>query len=157
MRWSIVLPLLLVAMSGCGLVEPRTSVSYSPLWGLSVSNTKDTDVEVRNAKWKDLEIEYLKLRDNASDVMTANVAQMAVIVEQMKVTGQNIKEGIAEFSNLIRSATPLAGMFTSGAAINTPLGGGSVSNAAIGSIVEAWLEKRFGKIPASAPTTQPAE
>lgn len=155
MRFCILAGALMLLV-GCGAVEPTTEFSMG-VFGTKFVDTKDNNVSVKGLKWKDLEMEELIIRNNASDVMTANVAQMAALNEQMKIHGENIRAGIAELSGLVRAATPMAGLFAPGVSATGPLGtsfgmNSATTEALIERIADVVIQKT--KAAASQPTTQ---
>lgn len=105
---------LVMAASGClgtpsGWFEPETNVSYSPLWGLKVHDTKDNDIDAEGSydpETKKLDFKFT-IRNNASDVNESQLAlmqehreQMAVYNEQMRIHGENIVNAFGMLNQL---------------------------------------------------------
>lgn len=101
-------------ITGCGNVEPETRVGWDPVRRQIVfRDTKDNDIEIKNLKYDPatdgFSMESLVIRNNASDVMTANVAQMQVILEMHKTFGQNAQIVLGGLADIAGQLTPLLG------------------------------------------------
>lgn len=113
----------LLVLAGCGVLTPKTAVSYSPLWGFGFADTKDNDVEIVGLEvdpaTKRIKCEKLTIRNNASDPIRENVAQLQKVNEQLVIHGQNLIGAMREFSSMV---VPVAGMFAPGIGVKGPLG-----------------------------------
>ena len=105
-------------LTGCGAIKPHTKFGMG-MFGWNLSDTKDNDIEVKNARYDpkthEFSVESIVIRNNSSDVMTANVAQMQQITEQMK----EINIGTALWMDMIKSVVPgVAGGMASGGGVS---------------------------------------
>jgi len=137
--------LCLGLLCGCGAVEPRTAFSYGAL-GFSFSDTKNNDVQIkkfnRDPVSGAVSFDELTVRNNASDVMTANVQQMVALNEQFRIHGENLNRMLGQITAILPSVLP-------GLRIEGPLGGSATVNPALVEAIAEALERR--KAAASQP------
>ena len=140
---------ILGSLCGCGAVEPATKFSYGAL-GFSFSDTKNNDVQIKNFKRDPssgvVSFDELTVRNNASDVMTANVAQMQKLNEQFIIHGQNLNNMLGQITSVLPTILP-------GARVSGPLGGSvEVNPAVIEAIIKAIDARKAASQP---PAVQP--
>lgn len=131
---KLVTVVLVATLAGCGAVEPKTAFSYGA-FGFSFSDTKNNDVQIkdfnRDPATGAVSFKELTVRNNASDVMTANVQQMIALNEQFKIHGENLNRMLGQITAILPSILP-------GMTVNGPLGGSVQFNpATIRAIAEA--------------------
>ena len=122
---------LLLTATGCGYANPRTIVRAGPVY---LEDSKDNDILLEGAEYNhktgDLHIDKFTLRNNASDVRIANVEQLRLVNEQIRIHGENIAQSLGLITALAEKALP-------GLKINGPLGGSATaSNAAVALLAE---------------------
>lgn len=125
-----------VAGTGCASIQdmvrpavPHTKASYGAFSGFNLDDTKNNDIDAEgeyNAKTGDYKVKF-KIRNNASDVMLANVEQMKVFtlglaarVEQMDARTREVE---AHGRNIIGSLEQIKGMLGE---VISPLKGASI-------------------------------
>lgn len=118
---------------GCGNVVPRTHFSYGA-FGFSFEDTKNNDVAIKNFKRDPasgvVSFDELTVRNNSSDVMTANVAQMQKLNEQFIIHGENLNRMLGTLTSVLPSILP-------GVSVNGPLGGSAtISGGALESLAK---------------------
>ena len=96
-------------LTGCGVANPRTEISYGP-FGFSLHNSKDVTIRVKkagfNAETKDFEVEDLEVFDDASSVRIANVEQLKLVNEQIRIHGENIAQSLGLITGLLEKVVP---------------------------------------------------
>ena len=125
------LGLFVISIAGCGYANPRTVVRAGPVY---LEDSKDNDILLEGAEYNhqtgDLHIDKFTLRNNASDVRIANVEQLRLVNEQIRIHGENITQSLGLITALAEKALP-------GLKINGPLGGSATaSNSAVAILAE---------------------
>jgi len=100
-------------VGGCAYANPGTTLKFDPLnYEVYFYDTKDNDVELAELSYNvdtgAFAMKDLKIRNNASDVREANVAQMMAFVEQQRAANEGIIaafNGLAELTNMLGLAT----------------------------------------------------
>lgn len=142
--------------AGCGYANPRTVVRAGPVY---LEDSKDNDILLEGAEYNhqtgDLHIDKFTLRNNASDVRIANVEQLRLVNEQIRIHGENIAQSLGLITALAEKALP-------GLKINGPLGtSATASNSAVAILAEqvaALLDAKKGggaRLPGAGETPTP--
>lgn len=155
MRFQLLLCCFL-PLFGCGVLTPKTSVSYGP-FGFSFADTKDNDVEIEglefNPETKTWKVDRFTLRNNASDPIKENVQQLVQVNEQMKTAGVNLKIAMEGVTNFATALTPIARLFAPGVSASGPLGGklelSPEGLTALGEILRPLIKEELEKAKAS--------
>lgn len=103
-----VISLLLCLPLGCAYANPRTELRAGPFGSLfQFHDSKDNDITIKGAEYNPdtqlFKIEELTIRNNASDVRTANVEQMKAHAEQIRA----MSEIVSQLSNVVKAVVPL--------------------------------------------------
>ena len=138
MRWLVMaIACQAVLCTGCAWINPTTEFGISP-WTKTfyVKNNKDVNVSIKRLKLtKDgdgilsFEADDVEISDMSSPVITENVKQMAMFVEQQRAANEGIGialEGIGSMVQTLAGATQ-AILRGSNIAIDTEWGGGSAT------------------------------
>lgn len=153
MRLSlIVLAILLLPLTGCGMLTPKTSLQAGPFGSFfSFSDTKDNDIQIRGAEYdpatKAFKVDEIVVRNNASDPITANVAQLQALNEQMKIHGANLIGAMQQVTGMINAAAP----WVARGQVNTPLGDVSLPAGTINEIARIVAEQLARQQPLPGP------
>ena len=135
---------------GCGVAEPTTEIKYSPVWGFSLTNSKDVVAGVKkatfNAETKEFTVEDLHVSDNASSVRLANVEQLKLVNEQIRIHGENIAQSLGLITAMAEKVIP---------GFQVPRGGSSGGGleGVIERAVAGYIESKLSK---PAPASQPS-
>lgn len=95
---------------GCAYNPAETKLGGGP-FGWHFRDSKDNDIELKNLavdpETKVVTLEYMSVRNNASDAARANVEQMMAFVEQQKAANEGIRitmEGLANIAGQLTAA-----------------------------------------------------
>jgi hypothetical protein len=110
---------LTVGTAGCAQIKPTTKFGGT-IFGWEFVDTKDNDIEIIDLDVspgaKSVKAASIIIRNNSSDVIDANVAQMMAFVEQQRAANEGIT---AAFAGLAQSVQALGGAL-SGALARLP-------------------------------------
>lgn len=130
--------------AGCAFIKPTTELA-GPGWHFV--DTKNNDIEIVNLnvdpETKAVHADSIVVRNNASDVVTANVAQMMAFVEQQRAANEGIREAFVGITNTANAL--------SGALLNLP----TVRAAIRADGADVAIEAATAPCPLTA-TTQPS-
>ena len=98
-------------LAGCsaehwaGLTKPVTRISYSPLWGFSVTNSKDVSVKLEDLtidpETQVLTVARLSIQDMSSPVIAANVEQINAAANVQAMQREYVDSVMDGLSNIL--------------------------------------------------------
>lgn len=153
-NWKTILAFLAAVflhgfLIGCGILHPETKLYGGPFgWGFE--DSKDNNVKLAKASYNkdtgEFGLEGLEIVNNASNPIAANVEQLKIVNEQMRIHGENIARSLGLITALAEKALP-------GLQVSGPLGGSAtMSNSAIDALIqrgiEAYIASKGGVLPA---------
>jgi hypothetical protein len=128
-----------VLVAGCGVADPTTRFTVSPLTGeITFEDKKDNTIDVQNFVYnpdtRAISFDSLTVQNTASTVRIANVEQLQAVADQMRTVGENFERTFNAFSNVVSAAAPAFGGGGGGGAAPT------VTRAEIEAIIRDVLE-----------------
>lgn len=106
---ALLLSLFGFGVCGCGVLHPQTKV-WGGVLGWGFSDGKDNDVSIKGARYNpdthEFAMDELTIVNSASRPIAANVEQLRLVNEQIRIHGENIAQSLALITALAEKVLP---------------------------------------------------